>query len=167
MSDEAPVPATQDAPSTSFISPRNSAIMLRYLEGQSIGDIAVRFRLPEAKVRAVLQLKAVRQEIQRLGGLTRDEWIKDRISGLAIEALDTIRDTMRGENTSELRFKAATKVLDATPVLREATKNAGIGHDIGTGLGEAIINRLAELEGQERARREAIDVTPAEEEHGS
>jgi hypothetical protein len=146
-----------DAPSRELISPRNSGIMLRWLEGQSVDAIAARYAMTVDKVRAVLRLRAVKQEVQRLSQLTRDEWIKDRVAGLAAEALDTLRDTMRGENTSELKFKAAKELLDKTPVLKQASD---LGKSIGEGLGDAIINRLAELDGAARAQA-AIDVTPA------
>jgi len=146
-----------DAPSHELISPRNSGIMCRWLEGQSVADIAARYALTVDKVRAVLRLRAVKQEVQRLSQLTRDEWVKDRVAGLAAEALDTLRDTMRGENTNELRFKAAQKLLDLTPVLKQATD---LGKGIGEGLGDAIINRLAELDGAARAKA-TIDITPA------
>jgi len=142
------------APARDLITPRQSSIMLRWLEGQSVADIAARYALTVDKVRAVLRLRAVKQEVQRLSQLTRDEWIKDRVGGLAAEALDTLRDTMRGENTNELRFKAAQKLLDLTPVLKQASD---LGKGIGEGLGDAIINRLAELDG----KKQEIDVTPA------
>jgi len=147
-----------DAPSHELISPRNSGIMLRWLEGQSIDAIAARYTMTVDKVRAVLRLRAVKQEVQRLSQLTRDEWIRDRVGGLAAEALDTLRDTMRGENTSELKFKAAKELLDKTPVLKQQND---LGKGIGEGIGEAIINRLAELDGAARAQAATIDVTPA------
>lgn len=149
----------QDSPSTSFISPRNRSVLLRYMEGQSIEQIAQVVHLPVEKVRAVLQLRAVKQEILRLGQLTNDEWLKDRLTGLAQEALDVIRDTMRGEQSSDLRYKAAAALLDKNPVLRAATQGS-LSKELGVGIGEAIINRLAELEGAARAQADEIDVTP-------
>jgi DNA-binding CsgD family transcriptional regulator len=146
------------APARDIITPRQSEVMLRWLEGQSIEDIATRYHVTVDKVRAVLRLRAVKNEIQRLSQLTRDELIRDRVGGLASEALDTLRDTMRGENTSELKFKAAKELLDKTPVLKQA---ADLGKSIGEGLGDAIINRLAELDGAARAKAAEIDVTPA------
>jgi DNA-binding CsgD family transcriptional regulator len=147
----------EKAPARDIITPRQSEIMLRWLEGQSIEAIATRYHVTVEKVRAVLRLRAVKNEIQRLSQLTRDELIRDRVGGLASEALDTLRDTMRGENTSELKFKAAKELLDKTPVLKQA---GDLGKGIGEGIGEAIINRLAELDGAARAQA-AIDVTPA------
>jgi len=150
---ETPTPATplaNDAPSHDLISPRNRGVMLRWLEGQSIEDIANRLHLPVERVQRVLKLRAVKEEITRLQQLTNDEWVKDRIATLAHEAIDTVRDVMRGEITNELRFKAAKELLDKTPVLRPPKD--GIGKAIGEGIGDAIINRLAQLEGEHRDR---------------
>ena len=150
--------SVREAPSVDIISPRNRGILLRWLEGQSPADIALQLGVTRVTVDKVLRLTAVKREIQRLTQLTSDEYIKDRVARMAEEALDTLRDTMRGKNASELRFKAAKELLDKVPALRAPT--GGLGHDIGQGLGEAIINRLAQLESE--SKRE-IDVSPKEE----
>ena len=143
-----------DAPSPDLISPRNRGVMLRWLEGQRPADIAATLQLTPKKVKAILCLRAVKQEIQRLSQLTNEEYIKDRVARMAEEALDTLRDAMRGSVTSELRFKAAKELLDKVPVLR--APSGEFGRSIGEGLGEAIINRLAQLEA---TQAQTIDVT--------
>jgi hypothetical protein len=147
--------SVRESPSPDIITPRNRGIMLRWLEGQLPQDIALQLGVERKTVDKVLRLRAVKQEIMRLTQLTAEEYIKDRVARMAEEALDTLRDTMRGHNGSELRFKAAKELLDKVPALR--TPIGGLGHDIGQGLGEAIINRLAQLESE--AKRPAIDVT--------
>lgn len=147
--------SSNDAPSHDIISPRNRGVLLRWLEGQKPGDIAGTLGITQGKVTAILRLKAVKQEIQRLSQLTNEEYIKDRVARMAEEALDTLRDAMRGSVTSELRFKAAKEVLDKVPALR--APSGEFGRSVGEGLGEAIINRLAQLEAE--ARKPTIDVT--------
>ena len=148
--------SVRESPSPDIITPRNRGIMLRWLEGQTPSDIAQRLGVEQKTVDKVLRLKAVKQEIRRLSQLTSEEYLKDRVSRMAEEALDTLRDTMRGSNASELRFKAAKEVLDKVPALRPAPPGS-IGHDIGIGLGEAIISRLAQMESE---TKRVIDVTP-------
>ncbi len=148
--------SVRQAPSADIITPRNRGILLRWLEGQTPDDIALQLGIDLRTVSKVLRLKAVKQEIQRLTQLTSEEYIKDRVARMAEEALDTLRDTMRGRNSSELRFKAAKELLDKVPALRAPT-GQGIGHDIGAGLGEAIINRLAQLESEAKREPKAIE----------
>jgi hypothetical protein len=127
------------------------------LEGQLPDDIAQQLGVERQTVDKVLRLKAVKAEIQRLTQLTGDEYIKDRVARMAEEALDTLRNTMRGENASELRFKAAKQLLDMVPALRAPA--GGIGYDIGQGLGESIITRLAQMESEAKTKQKEIDVT--------
>lgn len=159
MEEKAPLRAN-DAPSHDIISPRNRGVMLRWLEGQKPADIAVALNISELVVNRVLRLKAVKQEIRRLSQLTSEEYIKDRVARMAEEALDTLRDTMRGVNFSELKFKAAKELLDKVPALRSPTGEFGRG--VGEGLGEAIITRLAQLESEARSKPKEIDVTEGE-----
>ena len=157
--------SVREAPAIDIISPRNRGILLRWLEGQSPEEIMQSMSVDRRTIDKVLRLKAVKQEIRRLTQLTTDEYIKDRVARMAEEALDTLRDTMRGRNASELRFKAAKELLDKVPALRAPTGSDTLAGAIGQGLGEAIITRLAQLEGEAKAQqREAIDVTPKEEE---
>jgi hypothetical protein len=132
-------------------------VLLRWLEGQTPTDIGLQLGLTLAKVHAVLRLKAVKQEITRLTQLTTDEYIKDRVARMAEEALDTLRDTMRGRNASELRFKAAKQLLELVPALRPLA--SGLGSDVSVALGEAIITRLAQLESEAKSKQKEIDVT--------
>jgi transposase len=154
--------SVRESPSPDIITSRNRGVMLRWLEGQSPDEIAQRLNIDRRTVDKVLRLKAVKREIRRLSQLTSEEYLKDRVSRMAEEALDTLRDTMRGANASELRFKAAKELLDKVPALRPAPPGS-IGHDIGVGLGESIISRLAQMEADAAAHRKTIDVTPKEE----
>ena len=151
----------RESPSPDIIAPRNRGILLRWLEGQQPDDIARQLGVERRTVDRVLRLRAVKQEIKRLTQLTSTEYIKDRVARMAEEALDTLRDTMRGQNSSELRFKAAQAVLDKVPALRAPVGE--FGKDIGAGIGEAIITRLAQMEAeaaqQKQEQKQVIDVT--------
>ena len=140
---------------------RNRDVMLRFLEGQSPENIAVDLRLDVKQVRAILRRQPVKLEIQRLAGLANDRYVQERVDTLSIEALDVVRDTMRGVNFNELRFKAAKEILDKNPLLK-ANPREDAAHALGAGLGEAIITRLAQLEGQ-AGKSQEIDITPPEE----
>lgn len=140
---------------------RNRDVMLRFLEGQSITDIAIDIGLDTKQVKAILRRQPVKQEIARLAGLANDRYVQERVDALTIEALDVVRDTMRGRNFNELRFKAAKELLDKSPILK-AQEKSGL-EQIGAGLGEAIISRLARLEGEQRSHAAARDVSEASE----
>lgn len=138
---------------------RNRDCMLRFLEGQSVDQIAFDLRLDPKQVKAILRRQPIKQEVQRLAGLANDRYVQERIDSLSIEALDIVRSTMRGENYSELRFKAAKEVLDKNPLLKANTAGAGL-KELGEGLGEAIITRLAQLESEKQRQAEEVDITP-------
>jgi hypothetical protein len=137
---------------------RNRDVMLRFLEGQSPKAIALDLQLEEKQVKAILRRSPIKAEVQRLAGLANDRYVQERIDTLSIEALDLVRDTMRGVVRDELRFKAAKEVLDKNPLLKVNERNAD-ARAIGEGLGEAIITRLAQLE-SEKAKAAEIDITP-------
>ena len=141
---------------------RNRDCMLRFLEGQSVEQIAQDLRLEAKQIKAILRRQPIKQEIQRLAGLANDRYVQERIDSLSIEALDVVRDTMRGQYFSELRFKAAKEVLDKNPLLKANAAGAGL-KELGEGLGEAIITRLAQLESEKARQAEEVDVTPKEE----
>ena len=140
---------------------RNRDVMLRFLEGQSVEQIAKDLRLDAKQIKAILRRQPIKQEIQRLAGLANDRYVQERIDSLSIEALDIIRDTARGHQFSELRYKAAAKILDLNPLLRANPKSEL--EQLGVGLGEAIITRLAQLESEKARQAEEVDVTPKEE----
>ena len=140
---------------------RNRDCMLRFLEGQSVEQIAKDLRLDAKQIKAILRRQPIKQEIQRLAGLANDRYVQERIDSLSIEALDIIRDTARGHQFSELRYKAAAKILDLNPLLRANPKSEL--EQLGVGLGEAIITRLAQLESEKARQAEEVDVTPKEE----
>jgi hypothetical protein len=137
---------------------RNRDVMLRFLEGQSISEIALDLRLEPKQVKAILRRSPIKLEVQRLAGLANDRYVQERIDSLSIEALDVVRDTMRGTQFNELRFKAAKQVLDLNPLLKAGQKS-DMEH-LGAGLGEAIINRLSKLDAEAAKQKEEIDVTP-------
>lgn len=139
---------------------RNRDVMLRWLEGQSPSEIAVEKQLAPATVASILRRPEVLREIQRLSELSNEKYLQERVDALVIEALDKVRDTMRGVNGSELQFKAAKDLLDRSPVLKAKTDGA-LG-ELGAGIGEAIVNRLAQIESEKARRASEIDVSPLE-----
>lgn len=161
MSALAPPPA---APRFTPHFVRNRDVMLRFLEGQSIEAIALDLQLEAKQVKAILRRMPVKQEVQRLAGLANDRYVQERVDTLSIEALDLVRDTMRGINISEMRFKAAKQVLDLNPLLKVSERVSDI-KELGAGLGEAIITRLAQLESSKAAAAQEIDITPKEKSH--
>jgi hypothetical protein len=67
--------------------------------------------------------------------------ITAKVKARSHEALETVTDTMRGEVSSELRFKAAKDLLDRNPDL-QPKRDEGLGA-IGAGMAEYIIRELA------------------------
>src|SRR3990167_1818503 len=114
--------------------PRNRLIMFRFVEGQSVEEIAEYFELQPGTIHGILNSPLVRQEIERLSHNA-----VERVSNLTDEALDLGKDTMRGKVGSELRFKAATRILDYNPELNPKKSEA---RDFGEGLGESMIRAL-------------------------
>lgn len=132
--------------STNFV--RNRDIMLRWLEGQTPEEIAAEKRLTPATISNIIRRPEVIAEIQRLSELSNDRYLQERVDILVIEALDKVRDTMRGVSTSELQFKAAKDLLDRSPILK--AKTTGDLGELGAGIGEAIVNGLAKIESERR-----------------
>lgn len=124
----------RDEPLENRRVPRNRIMMLQYVEGRSIEEIAAHFKLEISTIRGILSSPLVRQEMEKLS-----YGAVERVSNLADEAVDLVRDTMRGEVGSELRFKAATKLLDYNPELNPRKSEA---RDFGEGLGESMIRAL-------------------------
>ncbi len=126
------------------VVPRNRLIMLRFLEGQSAETIAGYFGLQPSTISGILNSPLVRQEMEQIS-----QNATGRIQNLTDEALDLVRDTMRGEVGSELRFKAAGKLLDYNPELNPRKSEA---RDLVEGLGEGMIRaigrQLREMEGK-------------------
>lgn len=141
---------------------RDREVMLRYIEGQPLKDIAQAKGLEVAQVKAILKKRAIKQEIGRLAAVTNEKWLAERIEALSSEALDTLRDTMRGENISELKFKAAKEIIAVNPLLKAKPESNPLMKELGEGIGEAIIQRLTKMDAasrQDTAPTE-IDVTP-------
>lgn len=121
--------------------PRNRMIMLRYLEGQSVEAIAQIYGLQTGTIRGILASPLVKQEMARI-----QDTVAARVVGLADEALDKVRDTMRGENVSELQYKAANSILDRNPDLRPKTDARDLVEGLGEGMIRAISKQLREAE---------------------
>lgn len=139
---------------------RNRDVMLRWLEGQTPEDIAAEKRLAPSTVSSILRRPEVLREIQRLSELSNEKYLQERVDALVIEALDKVRDTMRGVNGSELQFKAAKDLLDRSPIIK--AKETGALGELGAGIGEAIVNRLAQIESEKARAASEIDVSPLE-----
>lgn len=141
--------------------PRNRSIMLRWLEGQSVTEIAGALDISDATVRGVLKRPEIQRELQRLVELDNTRTFEQRVADMAEEALDVARDTMRGRNISEMRWKAAKDLLDRHPSQRQRgpQESAGSGS-----LGDEIIKRLAQMQAETLGivpkKEDEIDVTP-------
>lgn len=145
---------------------RDREIMLRFIEGQPFEEIARAKQLTVERVKAILQKKGIKQEIARLSAVTNEKWLAERMEALSMEALDVLRETMRGDNISELKFKAAKATLDLNPTLKAKPESNPLMKELGEGIGEAIIQRLTRMDADARqadavAPAGEIDVTPA------
>lgn len=120
---------------------RNKDIMLRALAGHSPEAIAELYDLEPGTIRGILNSDLVKAEMQRLQGEMAKE-IQAKVIARSHEALETVTDVMRGDVGSELRFKAATKILDFNPELQPKRGEDALGA-IGAGMGEYIIRELA------------------------
>ena len=109
--------------------------MLRFLEGQSVETIASYFELQTSTISAILNSPMVRQEMDQM-----THTATERIANLTDEAVDLVRDTMRGEVGSELRFKAAKDLLDRN---RELNPKGETAKEMMEGLGEGMIRAIS------------------------
>lgn len=116
--------------------PRNRLIMLRFLEGQSTEAIAAYFQLQPSTISGILNSPLVRQEMEQIS-----QNATGRIANLTDEAVDLVRDTMRGEVGSELRFKAANSILDRNPEMNPK-RDSGVA-EMAAGLGEGMIKAIS------------------------
>lgn len=129
---------------------RNKEIMLRSLEGQSLEAIAEVTNLEPQAIRNILNSDAIKPELLRLQGeLGKD--IVQKVKARSHAALETVTDVMNGELFSELRFKAASKLLDLNPDLKP--KQDDVAGAIGAGLGEYIIRELAKRKRESEEER--------------
>ena len=117
--------------------------MLRFLEGQTVEAIALHFQLQVSTISGILNSPLVRQEMEQMSHTATE-----RIANLTDEAVDLVRDTMRGEVASELRFKAAKEVLDRNPELnpRKDSTAKELAEGLGEGMIRAISKQLREME---------------------
>lgn len=119
--------------------PRNRSIMLRFLEGQDPQEISSYYGLEVATIRGILNSPLIQQELLSITSKA-DEKLRDRIARLGTEAVDVVRDTLRGVNGSELKLKAARELLDRHPEFER--KQSGADEAM-AGFGESIIRELA------------------------
>lgn len=135
-------------------------ILYRYLERQPIETIAEVYGITVGKIKRILRYPTVTAERDRILGLVTQH-MANRVELLVPEALDTVRDTVRGKNLSELRLKAARDVLDHA---KSFEKNQG--NDAVKDLGAAIIRELnRKIEGKPSV--DVVELTPEEESEGT
>ncbi len=121
---------------------RNRIIMLQFIEGHPLEAIAEKHQMELPEVRKVLSDASVKAEMDRY-----TQTVMGRVESLADEAVDTVRDTMRGEQNSELRFKAANSLLDRNPEFSKKSEVREIAEGLGEGMIRAISKRLREESG--------------------
>jgi len=114
--------------------PRNRLIMMRFVEGQSIEEIALYFDLQPSTINGILNSPMVRQEMEHLSHTS-----VERVANLTDEAIDVVKDTMRGKSNSELKFKAANSILDRNQDLNPKKSDA---RELMEGLGEGMIRAI-------------------------
>ena len=139
------VTRTEDEPVVSRIAPRNREMILRFVEGQSIPDIARYYGLGEAQVRLIVRSPLAQQMIEKYVGQS----VRDRLEGLTGEAVDTVRDIMRGKRrqleleageipvATEHVLKASSTILDRSSLGKRDEGSAA------EGLGESIIRAIS------------------------
>ena len=135
---------------------RNKEILLRSLEGQTPEAIAELYDLEPQTIKNIQNSPLVQQEMLRLQGEMGKD-IVAKVKARSHEALETVTDTMRGEVSSELRFKAAKDLLDRNPDL-QPEKDEALGA-IGAGMGEWLVRELAKRRNEKDAN-ESTDITP-------
>ena len=137
--------------------PRNREMLYRYLEGQTLEDIADYFDITVGTVRYNLSLPVMQEEMDRLIKLVDQNGVIERLKNLSPEALDTVRDTMRGANKSELKLKAASQVLDRNPDLAiKKDRSEELAQGLGESLIRAIGKRLIEKEQHETSENNNV-----------
>jgi hypothetical protein len=133
-------------------APMRRDILYRYLERQPIEQIAQVYCVSEKTIRSVLKMPELLAEKERILAMMTQH-MSTKLELLLPEAIDTLKDTMRGTNYSELKMKAAKEVLDHAKSMRPQE-----GSDPVKDLGAAIIREL----GKKISAPEPLDVTEAE-----
>jgi len=132
--------------------PRNRLIMLRFVEGQTVEEIASYFDLQPSTISGILNSPLVRQEMEKLS-----QTHVERIMNLTDEAIDLVKDTMRGSIGSELRFKAAKEILDRNQDLNPRKSDArDLVEGLGEGMVRAIGKQLREMEGKKDESNQVV-----------
>lgn len=134
------------------LEPRNRELILRYLEGQSVEDIAAHYKLQPASVSVILKSPLAQQMTEKYSTAP----VRERIEALTGEAVDTVRDLMRGKRRiaqldvgevpvgTEHVFKAANLVIERSTLGKRDEQSAAEG--LGESLIRAISKRLREQE---------------------
>lgn len=135
--------------------PMRRDMLYRWLERQSVEDIARVYRISVSSVKKILKSPEMVAEHERIVKLMTQH-MATRMELLVPEAVETIKDTVRGANLDELRFKAAKEILDrAGSFQKEADAD---GH---RDLGAAILRELGRVAATKLVHSQPLDVTPS------
>lgn len=100
--------------------PMRRDILYRWLERQTVEDIARVYGISPRSVKKILRDPDVREEQERITKLMTQH-MSTRMELMVPEAIEMIRDTMRGVNNDELRLKAAKEILDRASSFQKET----------------------------------------------
>ena len=128
-------------------------ILYRYLELESKEDIADRYHTDVRTINVILADPEIREEQKRVMALMSQN-VAERLNVLGAAAVDTVRDTMRGENESKLKLEAAKAVIDSATGFAKKPPEGGEAGD----LAAKVIAQIA----QNAAIKAAIPVEDAE-----
>lgn len=101
-------------------------ILFRYLEMQTKESIAETYHTDVRTINVILADPEIREEQKRVMGLLTQN-IAQRLNVLAAPAIDTMRDTMRGENESKLKLDAAKAVIENASDFQKKAESIGEG----------------------------------------
>ena len=133
-------------------------ILYRWLERQPLDQIARAYGIKVSAVKKILKDPMVIAEHDRVVKLMTQH-MATRMELLVPEAIETVKDTIRGANLEELRFKAAKEVLDRAGSFQKSDDVDGhkdLGAAILRELGRVAASRLVH---QQPATHE-VDVSP-------
>lgn len=133
--------------------PMRRDILYRWLERQPVDEIAKIYGVSERTIQAILRMPAVVDEKERILKLMTQH-MSTRLELLIPEAVDTLKDTIRGSNVSELKLKGAKEVLDHAKSMQKQDSSGDAVKD----LGAAIIRELS----KQVVSPAPVDVTDAE-----
>jgi len=133
-------------------------ILYRWLERQPVEEIAKVYSISPRSVKKILRDPDVLEERDRITKLMTQH-MSTRMELMVPEAIELVRDTLRGANNDELRLKAAKEILD-----RAASFQKESGDSTSKDLGAAILRELGKVAATKLAQHAPeVDVTPASE----